>query len=132
MAMILVSHDLGAVAGRTHRVQVMYAGRTVESGRTRAVFTTPEHPYSEALLASIPRLDDAPHTVLRAIEGMPPDMTRPPAGCRFAPRCGRRQDVCLEETPLLRPVTNPDHTVACHFPVTTPAPVPTPEVPDGR
>ncbi|WP_182377060.1 ABC transporter ATP-binding protein [Nocardioides sp. WS12] len=124
MAMILISHDLGAVAGRTDRVQVMYAGRTVEAGPTRAVFDTPDHPYTDALLASIPQLSDAPHTVLRAIEGNPPDMTRPPRGCRFGPRCGRSSDTCTDLMPGLVDVlpggavaTGPARQVACHHPL---------------
>ncbi|MEO3784001.1 ABC transporter ATP-binding protein [Actinocorallia sp. B10E7] len=118
MAIILVSHDLGAVAGRTDRVAVMYAGRVVETSRTLEVFTRPIHPYSEALLASIPRLDAAPHTRLRTIEGRPPDLVSPPPGCRFAPRCTRAEDVCRTEAPRLRgprPAA-PRHTAACHLP----------------
>ncbi|GAA4810587.1 ABC transporter ATP-binding protein [Nocardioides caeni] len=141
MAMVLVSHDLGAVAGRTDRVQVMYAGRTVESGRTRDVFAAPRHPYTEALLASIPQLDAPPHTVLRAIEGTPPDMARPPAGCRFAPRCAVRHDDCAGAMPALVPLSMPlsvgspaasyDREVACHHP-TTSAAFAAPGGPDGR
>ncbi|KRB79982.1 dipeptide/oligopeptide/nickel ABC transporter ATP-binding protein [Nocardioides sp. Root190] len=127
MAMLLVSHDLGAVAGRTDRVQVMYAGRTVESGATRPVFAAPEHPYTEALLASIPNLAHPPHTVLRAIEGNPPDMARPPLGCRFAPRCGRAAAGCTDELPLLVGVPGSagvtGREVACHHPVGLSAPL---------
>lgn len=122
MAMILVSHDLGAVAGRTDRVQVMYAGRTVETGPTRAAFTDPRHPYTDALLGSIPSLGNAPHTVLRTIEGNPPDMTRPPAGCRFAPRCSRVAESCVDTLPVLTAVAGvvPDggREAACHHPLT--------------
>ncbi len=119
MATVLISHDLGAVEGRTDRVQVMYAGRLVEASRTSTVFESPGHPYAEALLASIPQLDDPPHTTLRAIDGTPPDMTDPPRGCRFAPRCGYAQDRCVEETPLLIDHGRPPvpHLVACHFPL---------------
>ena len=121
MAVVLVSHDLGAVVGRTDRVAVMYAGRVAESDRTAEVFAHPLHPYSEALLASIPRLDAPPHTWLRAIEGRPPNMAAPPPGCRFAPRCARAQEVCRTELPLLRdprpvPGDSP-HLAACHFPL---------------
>ena len=118
MAMLLVSHDLGAVAGRTDRVQVMYAGRTVESGPTRPVFGAPAHPYTDALLASIPRLGNAPHTVLRTIEGNPPDMARPPAGCRFAPRCGFATDTCRDALPVAGVVPG-GRAVACHHPLRT-------------
>ncbi|WP_418058435.1 ABC transporter ATP-binding protein [Pimelobacter simplex] len=116
MAMVLVSHDLGAVAGRTDRVQVMYAGRTVESGPTRPVFGAPRHPYTDALLASIPRLSNAPHTVLRTIEGNPPDMGRPPEGCRFAPRCGFASDRCRADQPVVTGVPG-GRDVACHHPI---------------
>ncbi|MCR6031210.1 ATP-binding cassette domain-containing protein [Nocardioides sp. zg-579] len=123
MAMVLVSHDLGAVAGRTERVQVMYAGRTVESGATGSVFTEPRHPYSDALLGSIPQMKDPPHTRLRTIEGHPPDMTRPPPGCRFGPRCPRADDRCREVLPGLAAlpgaagVPDPPRQVACHHPI---------------
>jgi peptide/nickel transport system ATP-binding protein len=116
MAMLLISHDLGAIAGRTDRVQVMYAGRSVETGRTRDVFAAPSHPYTRALLDSIPDLSDAPHTRLRTIEGTPPDMARPAAGCRFAPRCPDAAGVCLDTHPLLAP-TAPDRQAACHRPL---------------
>ena len=123
MAVILVSHDLGAVVGRTDRVAVMYAGRVAETARTAEVFARPLHPYSEALLASIPQLEAPPHTVLRTIAGRPPDMASPPDGCRFAPRCDRAQDRCRTETPLLRDprpiLTGTAHLAACHFPLST-------------
>jgi peptide/nickel transport system ATP-binding protein len=121
MAIILISHDLGAVAGRTDRVQVMYAGRVVETSLTAEVFGAPLHPYSEALLASIPHLDAAPHTRLRAIDGRPPNMAAPPPGCRFAPRCPRAEDVCRADMPLLRDPRPGggavEHTAACHLPL---------------
>ena len=138
MAMLLVSHDLGAVSGRTDRVQVMYAGRTVETGATRSVFAAPEHPYTEALLASIPQLAQPPHSVLRAIEGNPPDMARPPLGCRFAPRCSRVGEGCTDVLPLLSvvPASAPEagptrHEVACHHPVLSQS-TPMEEVGHGR
>ncbi len=131
MATLLISHDLGAVEGRTDRVQVMYAGRVAEAARTKSVFAEPGHPYSEALLASIPQLDDPPHTVLRAINGTPPDMTDPPPGCRFAPRCQHVQDLCSQKVPLLIDHGKPQdpHVVACHFPLLTSGVVPTSEKP---
>ena len=128
MAMVLVSHDLGAVSGRTDRVQVMYAGRTVESGETRPVFAAPGHHYTDALLGSVPRLSNPPHTLLRSIEGSPPDMARPPQGCRFAPRCGRADATCTDVVPLLVRASGRDaHEVACHHPL-----VPTEELAHGR
>ena len=87
MAMILITHDLGVVAGRTDEVAVMYAGRVVERAPTPALFKRMRMPYTEALLAAIPKLDAAPHTPLPAISGRPPDPTRPLPGCSFSPRC---------------------------------------------
>ena len=87
MAMIIITHDLGVVAGRADEVAVMYAGRVVERAPTRALFKRMHMPYTEALLAAIPKLETAPHTPLPAISGRPPDPTRPLRGCSFAPRC---------------------------------------------
>lgn len=120
MATILISHDLGAVEGRTDRVAVMYAGRTVETSLTSSVFQHPLHPYADALLASIPRIEDEPHTVLRAIDGSPPNMLHPPEGCRFAPRCRFAVDRCHDEAPELRELADgadATHLGACHFPL---------------
>jgi peptide/nickel transport system ATP-binding protein len=119
MATVLVSHDLGAVEGRTDRVAVMYAGRIVERADTRALFASPHHPYAEALIASVPSLSAAPHTTLRTIEGSPPDMADPPDGCRFAQRCTRAEERCRVESPqLLR--LGAAREVACHLPVGVP------------
>lgn len=123
MASILISHDLGVVAGQTDRVAVMYAGRIVETGPTRQVFAEPRHPYTRALLAAVPRLDAEPHTSLESIEGGLPDMTKPEGGCSFAPRCTLAQSTCLEVIPRLEPCSGADdsaaapHTAACHFPL---------------
>ena len=116
MATVLVSHDLGAVEGRTDRVAVMYAGRIVEESGTRALFDSPRHPYAEALIASVPSLAAAPHSTLRTIEGSPPDMANPPEGCRFAARCAGVQERCRVESPVLAQA-EPDRSFACHFPV---------------
>ena len=86
MAMILITHDLGIVAGRTDEVAVMYAGRIVERAPTARSFKAMRMPYTEALLAAIPKLDAPPHTALPALSGRPPDPTRPFSGCAFAPR----------------------------------------------
>ncbi len=94
MGLVLISHDLGLVAGRTDRVAVMYSGRMVEEGPTDAVFDTPRHRYTEALLASTPSLDTPRTRRMRVIEGSLPDPRKPPAGCRFAPRCTARTDAC--------------------------------------
>jgi oligopeptide/dipeptide ABC transporter ATP-binding protein len=103
-ATILITHNLGVVAGMCERVLVMYAGRVVETGATEDVFSHPKHPYTWALLRSIPRLDAEEHEPLRAIEGLPPDLTRLPGGCAFHPRCPFRVERCSEERPMLLPV----------------------------
>lgn len=122
MATILISHDLGVVAGRTDHVAVMYGGRVVETvDRTSELFAHPRHPYTEALLGSIPRLDSPSHTRLRAISGRPPVLIDPPEGCRFAPRCAYAQPGCLESYPALSSMDGDEsHVVACHTPVDTP------------
>ncbi|MGW1228894.1 ABC transporter ATP-binding protein [Streptomyces sp. NPDC001515] len=116
MATVLISHDLATVAGRTDRVAVMYAGRLVEHGPTAEVFARPRHPYSSALIASVPRLDMPPHTLLPAIEGRPPDLLDPPPGCRFAPRCAFATARCTTESPRPAGHDGPG-TVACHHPL---------------
>ncbi|MFE4668135.1 ABC transporter ATP-binding protein [Streptomyces sp. NPDC056716] len=120
MGLILVSHDLGVIATRTDAVKVMYAGRIVESAATRALFASPRHPYTEALLGSIPRYSHTPHTPLNAISGAPPNLGRLPVGCAFAPRCSYAQDRCREERPELED-DGVGHAVACHFPCNAPA-----------
>jgi peptide/nickel transport system ATP-binding protein len=116
MAMILISHDLGVVAGYTDRVAVMYAGRFAEVAPTPELFADMEHRYTSALLRSTPRVDFAPHTRLETIPGRPPDMSAPPPGCRFAPRCGFALDVCTKEQPPMIDIGR-NHLVACHNPV---------------
>jgi len=117
MAMILITHDLGVVAGRTDEVAVMYAGRVVERAPTAALFRKMRMPYTEALLAAIPKLDAAPHTPLPAISGRPPDPTRPLGGCSFAPRCRYADDRCRQEKPVLVAAESPDHQYACFHPI---------------
>jgi oligopeptide/dipeptide ABC transporter ATP-binding protein len=120
MAMILVTHDLGVVAGRAHDIAVMYAGQVVEQASAKALFRNVRHPYTEALLQSIPKLDMAKHTRLEAIGGRPPDLVNLPTGCKFAPRCAYAQDRCRTEEPALLPdPVDPTHLVRCHFPVGT-------------
>jgi peptide/nickel transport system ATP-binding protein len=98
----------------------MYAGRIVERAPTKSLFTNMAMPYTEALLNSIPKLSDPSHTRLDAIAGAPPNLTTPPTGCAFAPRCRYAQDRCREERPALEPVPgDPGHLVACFFPVHT-------------
>ncbi len=120
MAMILITHDLGVVAGRADRIAVMYAGKMVETADTKSLFRAMRHPYAEALLNSIPKLENPSHTRLEAISGRPPDMVKPPAGCRFAPRCRYAQARCVDEQPELISAAEPGHRFACFFPVGTP------------
>ncbi len=120
MAMVLVTHDLGVVAGRTDEIAVMYAGRIVEQARTPVLFARMRHPYTEALLRSIPRVDDPSHTRLRVITGRPPNLLDPPQGCSFAPRCPYVHDRCLVEVPKLEPSGLDGHRFACFRPLGTP------------
>jgi oligopeptide/dipeptide ABC transporter ATP-binding protein len=119
MATLLVTHDMGVVAGRADRVNVMYAGRIVETAQTEKLFTGMRHPYTQALLGSIPRLDQDNTKALVTVPGLPPDLTRPPTGCRFALRCPRASGQCLEEEPPLRG-EDPSHLFACWHPVDGP------------
>ena len=119
-ALILITHDLGVVAGMTDRVIVMYAGKVVEQAPTDELFANPRHPYTLGLLNSVPRLDEKRHAELRTIEGAPPDLLHPPTGCRFMPRCFYAHSKCREE-PSLDPVAGmSNHTKACWFDVTDP------------
>jgi len=121
MALILISHDLNIVAHRTDRTVVMYAGRAVETAKTATLFATTRHPYTAALLRSVPRIDERSHTRLEVIPGTAPDLVNPPRGCRFAPRCSHAQPRCLEVEPELSSdhTGDPQHRVACHYPVGT-------------
>ena len=120
MAMVLVTHDLGVVAGRTDEIAVMYAGKIVERAPTYELFHQMRMPYTEALLKSIPRVTNRSHTRLQAIVGRPPDLVNLPKGCKFAPRCPYAQERCLEEDPPLLPGPTPDHEFRCWYPVGTP------------
>ena len=122
MSLILVTHDLGVVAGHTDEIAVMYGGKLVEKASTRGLFANMKMPYTEALLQSIPKLEDRSHTRLNAIAGRPPDLVNPPKGCRFAPRCPYATDQCVnEEPPLVPTAEDPNHLYACWFPVGSPA-----------
>lgn len=116
MAMVLVTHDLGVVAGRTDEIAVMYAGRIVEKAETKTLFSDMRHPYTEALLRSIPKTSNRNHTRLSAIAGRPPDLINPPTGCKFSPRCPYAQPKCFSDEP---PVTDAGqgHSFACWYPV---------------
>jgi oligopeptide transport system ATP-binding protein len=127
-ALVLITHDLGVVAGMTQRINVMYAGYIVEAATTAEMFAQPSHPYTVGLLHSIPKINALPGEELLPIEGRPPDMRRAPTGCPFAPRCAWRLDVCWTNNPPLEPVvrgtpvvtTGPSatHRIACHNPPT--------------
>jgi len=121
MSVILVTHDLGVVAGHTDDIAVMYGGKLVEKASTRRLFAAMKMPYTEALLESIPKLEDASHTRLNTIPGRPPDLVNPPTGCRFAPRCPYARERCSEEEPPLVATTDdPTHSFACWYPVGSP------------
>jgi peptide/nickel transport system ATP-binding protein len=120
MAILLITHDMGVVAGRADRINVMYAGQMVEATNTRELFDGMRHPYTQALLASIPQLDQDTREPLFSIPGLPPDLVDPPTGCRFAPRCRLAQDDCREaDPPLEGPV---QHSYRCFHPVDGPLP----------
>jgi oligopeptide transport system ATP-binding protein len=111
-AVVLVTHDLGVVAGTTDRVAVMYAGRIVEEGTTSEVLGSPKHPYTLGLLESLPRIDAPSDGPLTAIPGLPPDLGHLPSGCPFHPRCSRALDHCRTEYPP-RIALSSTHSAAC-------------------
>ncbi|MCY3786290.1 MAG: ABC transporter ATP-binding protein [bacterium] len=119
MAMILISHDLGVVAGRTDEVVVMYAGRIVEQAPTPRLFAVMRHPYTKALFESIPKVAQPSHTRLRIIPGRPPDLAALPGGCAFAPRCAHARPRCLAESPALSADAAAEHRFACFYPAGT-------------
>ena len=119
MATLLVTHDMGVVAGRSKRINVMYAGRIVETAPSEELFTAMRHPYTQALLGSIPRLESDASKPLLSIPGLPPDLTHPPTGCRFAARCRFATDQCRAQEPPL--TGSGDHQFACWNPVDGPA-----------
>src|SRR5207248_2408990 len=114
-ALILITHDLGVVAGMCERVNVMYAGMFMESGSAEQLFATPRHPYTLGLLQSVPRLDAARRAALQPIEGAPRDMLRPPSACPFQPRCRYEVDLSSKEVPALVEI-EPGHKLACFNP----------------
>jgi peptide/nickel transport system ATP-binding protein len=120
MAMVLITHDLGVVAGRADDIAVMYAGKVVEKAPTSVLFSSTRHPYTEALLKSIPKLEHTSHTRLEVIPGRPPDLVSPPDGCNFSPRCAYAQPKCFVEEPVLETGPGGDHEFACWYPVGTP------------
>ena len=119
-AVILITHDLGVVAGMTDRVVVMYAGKVVETAPTDELFANPRHPYTLGLLDSVPRVDEARHSQLKTIEGAPPDLLQPPPGCPFMPRCAFARAICRTMPPLDPVAGNSAHLKACWVDVTDP------------
>ena len=119
MAMLLITHDMGVIAGHADRINVMYAGRMVENTETGLLFKHMHHPYTQALLASIPRLSQDNTQRLLSIPGIPPDLSDPPTGCRFAARCSRATDKCRTDEPPLTGETA-DHLFSCWHPVDGP------------
>src|SRR5499426_1180126 len=113
VAMLIITHNLGVVARYADRVNVMYAGRIIERGTAHDIYHSPRHPYSLGLLRSVPRLDEPRRSRLAPIEGQPPDLTRLPPGCAFAPRCGFRVERCAHEIPPLAPIGAAGHVTAC-------------------
>ena len=111
-AIVMITHNMGVVAGLCSRVMVMYAGQIVEEGPVEQIFDSPQHPYTWSLLKSIPRVDALRHERLRSIEGMAPDLLNPPSGCRFHPRCPFRIEQCFTKEPQLLHVA-PDQRAAC-------------------
>jgi oligopeptide/dipeptide ABC transporter ATP-binding protein len=113
IALIIITHNLGVVARYADRVNVMYAGRIVESGPAAEIYHDPRHPYTVALLRSVPRLDRPRQARLDPVDGQPPDLTRLDAGCAFRPRCRLADDSCALSRPVLMAVGGPGHSAAC-------------------
>jgi oligopeptide/dipeptide ABC transporter ATP-binding protein len=113
VALIIITHNLGVVARYAHRVNVMYAGRIVESGAAVQIYHDPRHPYTMALLRSVPRLDRPRQARLDPVEGQPPDLTRLDAGCSFRARCRFAVEACAAARPPLQPAGEGAHLAAC-------------------
>lgn len=113
MAVMWITHDLGVVAELAHKINVMYAGYIIERGNSRDIFKRPRHPYTQGLLGSLPRLDEAPGTKLVSIPGLPPDLVALPKGCPFYARCNYATEICAESMPPLESAGDRDHFVAC-------------------
>jgi peptide/nickel transport system ATP-binding protein len=112
MSLVMITHDMGIVAEMTQRVEVLYAGMMAEVAETHSLFKNPQHPYTEALLQAVPRIDQ--RKTLRVIPGNIPNLINPPSGCRFHPRCPYAKDICSEKVPPLE-LTDNGHLVTCHF-----------------
>jgi oligopeptide/dipeptide ABC transporter ATP-binding protein len=114
-ALILITHDLGVIAGHAERIGVMYAGKLVETGTIEDVFYRPRMPYTLGLLGSLPRLDRSERERLTPIKGAPPSLLNLPPGCPFTPRCPMAEELCDHEEPELLAVEGTGHAAACHF-----------------
>jgi oligopeptide/dipeptide ABC transporter ATP-binding protein len=114
-ALILITHDLGVIAGHAERISVMYAGKLVETGTTEDVFYRPHMPYTLGLLGSLPRMDQERHERLTPIKGSPPSLLNLPPGCPFTPRCPLAEEICDHEEPALIEMPGTGHAAACHF-----------------
>ena len=121
MAIIWITHDLGVIAEIADRVAVMYAGQIVEHAEVKDLFANPQHPYTRALLETLPRMGEARATRLASIEGQPPNLDHAPVSCEFAPRCAHAFERCLNENPQRRDIT-PEHDVACFWDAKTGGP----------
>jgi peptide/nickel transport system ATP-binding protein len=113
LSMILITHDLSIIANVCNRVAIMYAGKIVESGPVKAIFKNPMHPYTKGLLNSVPSLEGDKRNLV-SIPGSPPDLTNPPRGCSFVPRCACNKERCVKEEPCMCEV-EAQHFVACHL-----------------
>jgi len=114
MAIIWITHDLGVIAGLADRVLVMYGGYIIEEAPVKELYANPRHPYTIALIGSLPRVDETEHTRLASIDGLPPILYEVPQSCPFAPRCKYAIEVCWKENPALEPVgVDKDHRIAC-------------------
>ena len=112
MAVIMITHDLGIVANIAKKIIVMYAGKVVETGSSQDIFYRPRHPYTKALLRAVPRLDTEEEQSLESIEGTPPNMIDPPAGCAFSTRCAQCMRICQKSEPPMFEFED-GHTAQC-------------------
>ena len=117
IGIVLITHDFGVVASLADRVEVMYAARIVEEGPVEEILMRRRHPYTDALLRTVPNLHGERAYRLEGIPGRPPDLASPPMGCRFAPRCARVQPTCITQEPSLQEVGDDRHRFRCYFPL---------------